>query len=163
MGMGWGKDYAAMASESARSHSPPLDNKATSPMHVETNGAARSPSRPPAGGSGKDYASLATGAGAGGSGSFAPGSPTRDGRTAGRMLGAAINGRMGSGGGAASRRPPGAGRYDYPGAHSKSSPSPVGRDQFGREREWRGTALNGRRAAASPPNGQVQNKSQAIA
>lgn len=104
------------------------------------------------GGSVADRRSSGVGGGAGGGGY---GDQARDVRNAGRMLGAAISGRVsevslarGSGGGG--------GRFDRLAGKTPPSPPPPGRDQFGRERDWRGSVPNGRRTAASPPNGQVR-------
>ena len=171
---GSGKDYAAMASVAAlpsarepfalRSHA--LGGRGYAPAgSLHPNGPLNR-STPPAGG-GKDYASLADavssgsrlGGGGGGGGGDRRGGGSyadqaRDVRHAGRMLGAAISGGVVRGNSTGGGGNGSGGRFDR---GAKAPPSPPGRDQFGRERDWRGTAPNGRRAAAPASNGQVSS------
>lgn len=132
---------------------------------------------------GKDYASLASGGGTGsgdsyldkrgggsggggggggGVGGYLEQAQPRDVRKVGRVGGAGMSGRPsevssrsgGSGGAGAGGH---GGRFDRAGGKQSppSPPPPLGRDQFGRERDWRGNVANGRRAGASPSSGQV--------
>lgn len=179
-GGGGGKDYASMASMASMASAPKDAYPMRNPMmpggrggfispSLHVNGAITRP--PPAVGGGKDYASLASGVGVAPRGGCAgPGAvdnrrggvgggglyvdQARDGRQAGRVQGAAMSGRPSE----SSTRGAGVpGRFERL-ATTKAPPSPPGRDQFGRERDWRATTPNGRRAAASPSNGQVRRE-----
>lgn len=167
---GGGKDYAAMASvaptpPSARDpfplRGPPMGGRGyASSVALHSNVTFGSRPMASSSGGGKNYANFAH-AGAVGSrvgvgggdrdrerrsgGSYAD--QARDVRNAGRMLGAALSGGLIRSGG-------GGGRFDRGG---NAPPSPPGRDQFGREREWRGNGPNVRRASTSASNGQVSS------
>lgn len=166
MGIGGGKDYAAMASMSSPGGGGGGVNNG---FQSSARGGRYMPgaavhasvaiARPMAGAAaasaGKDYASLAGGlpsasSAARGSGTGGGGIDRRGGGASyadqARDVRSASRGGSGGGGG----------RFDRAGGGgSKAPPSPAGRDQFGRERDWRSSsASNGRRQGASPPNGQ---------
>lgn len=117
----------------------------------------------------KDYASLAGGSGSStgpgdsfvdrrGGGGYVEQAHQRDVRRAGRTLDAAMSGRQsdapsrGVGGGSSGGH---GGRFDRGGGNQSPPSPPPGRDQFGRERDWRNSVANGRRTGASPPTSQV--------
>lgn len=170
---GGGKDYASMASVAPATpstrepfpfRSPPMGGRAyASSVALHSNVSFGSRPMTPTPGGGKNYANFAhagpvgsrvgVGGGSGGDrdrerrsgGSYAD--QARDVRNAGRMLGAALSGGLIRSGG-------GGGRFDRGG---NTPPSPPGRDQFGREREWRGNGTNVRRTSTSASNGQVSS------
>lgn len=170
---GGGKDYAAMASvapappstrEPFPFRSPPMGGRGyASSVALHPNVSFGSRPMTPSPGGGKNYANFAhagpvgsrvgVGGGSGGDrdrerrsgGSYAD--QARDVRSAGRVLGASLSGSLIRSGG-------GGGRFDRGG---NTPPSPPGRDQFGREREWRGNGPNVRRTSTPASNGQVSS------
>lgn len=179
-----GKDYASMASLHKDSYSPRVQGVPSAAAGLRVNPEAGRVYPPPpmhhvngpvprpmaAVGSSKDYASLAIqaprwtssamnsrGDGAEGNGGYGEYSRSdRFSEFSRREAGG--GGGVGGGGGGASGvegRGGAAGRHDRLAVKiPTSSPSPSGRDQLGRDRDWR--TANGRRPTMSPSNGVVR-------